>query len=124
MSLDPYTLLQIVLRIGAAVGVFLFGRWLARRARAVLSVALTKTTLAPSMVRLLLLAAYYGILLVAVVLALALIGFPIETLLTASLIIVLILGLRFSNQSAIWRQRSSSCCFSPFVWENWSTPMG
>ena len=75
MPLDEYALLQIAFRIGVAILVFLFGRWLAHRARAALTVTLGKTTLAPSMARLLLLAAYYGILLVTVIFALALIGF-------------------------------------------------
>lgn len=38
MPLDEYALIQLGLRIGAALGVFLVGRWLARRARAALKI--------------------------------------------------------------------------------------
>jgi small conductance mechanosensitive channel len=114
MPLDQYTLLQIALRICAAILVFLFGRWLARRARAALSVTLAKTTLAPSMARLLILAAYYGILLVAAILALALIGFPIEVLLTASLIIVVILGIALQQSISNLAATIVFMLFQPF----------
>ena len=69
MPLDEFAVLQIALKIGAAALVFLLGRWLARRARVTLGVTLAKTTLAPSMAHLLILSAYYGILLVSVILA-------------------------------------------------------
>ena len=59
MPLDEYQLIQFALKVGAAILVFLVGRWLARRARKTLGVALAKTTIPPSMARLLLLAAYY-----------------------------------------------------------------
>jgi small conductance mechanosensitive channel len=114
MPLDQFTLLQIALRIGAAIVVFLFGRWLARRARDTLKVTLAKTTLAPSMVRLLLLAAYYGILLVAVISALALIGFPIEVLLTASLIIVIVLGIALQQSISNLAATIIFMLFQPF----------
>jgi small conductance mechanosensitive channel len=114
MPLDEYALLQIALRIGAAFLVFLFGRWLAHRARATLKVTLGKTTLAPSMVRLLLLAAYYGILLVTVIIALALIGFPIEVLLTASLIIVVVLGIALQQSISNLAATIIFMLFQPF----------
>jgi small conductance mechanosensitive channel len=93
MLVDQLALLQIVAKIGAAVVVFLLGRWLARRARLELQKALAKTTIAPSMARLMILAAYYGILLVAMITALALLGLPLQALLTSSLVIVVILGV-------------------------------
>ena len=37
MPLDEYQLIQFALKVGAAILVFLFGRWLARRARAALT---------------------------------------------------------------------------------------
>ena len=57
MPLDQYQLLQFALKIGAAILVFLIGRWLARRSRTTPAATLAKTTIAPSMARLLLLAA-------------------------------------------------------------------
>jgi small conductance mechanosensitive channel len=93
MVLNQLALLSIVARIGGAVGGFLLGRWLARRTRSQLRKVLAKTPIAPSLARLALLAAYYGILLAAVILSLALIGLPIEALLTSSLVIVVVLGI-------------------------------
>jgi len=114
MPLDEYQVIQIALRIGAALLVFLFGRWLAHRARAALSVTLAKTILAPSMARLLVLAAYYGILLVTVISALALIGFPIEALLTASLIIVVVLGIALQQSISNLAATIIFMLFQPF----------
>ncbi len=114
MPLDEYQLIQFALKVGAAILVFLFGRWLARRARAALTVTLAKTTLAPSMVRLLLLAAYYGILLVAVIFALAIVGFPIQVLLSASLIIVVILGIALQQSISNLAATIIFMLFQPF----------
>ena len=114
MPLDQYQLLQIALKIGAALGVFLLGRFLAHRTRVKLSEKLAKTTIAPSMVRLLILAAYYGILLVTVILALALIGFPIEALLAASLVIVVILGIALQQSIANLAATIVFMLFQPF----------
>ena len=114
MPLDQYALLQIALKIGGAIGVFLFGRWLARRFRRKLSVSLTQTTIAPSMARLLILAVYYGILLVTVIVALALIGFPIQALLSASLIIVVILGIALQQSISNLAATIVFMLFQPF----------
>jgi len=114
MPLDQYQLLQIALKIGAALGVFLLGRFLAHRVRVSLSKKLAQTTIAPSMARLLILAAYYGILLVTVILALALIGFPIEALLAASLVIVVILGIALQQSIANLAATIVFMLFQPF----------
>jgi small conductance mechanosensitive channel len=114
MPLEDRELLTIALRIAAAGGVFLLGRWLARRARAALDAALAKTAVAPSIARLLLLAAYYGIMLVAVITALALLGFPIEALLTASLIVVVILGIALQQSISNLAATIIFMLFQPF----------
>ncbi len=114
MSLDQIPWLQIALRIGAALVVFLFGRWLARRSRVTLGATLAKTALAPSMAHLLLLAAYYGILLTSAIVALALIGFPIEALLSASLIIVVILGIALQQSISNLAATIVFMLFEPF----------
>ncbi len=114
MPLDEYELLTIGLRIVAAAGVFLVGRWLARRARAALKKALEKASIAPSMARLLLLAAYYGIMMVVVVTSLALIGFPIQALLTASLVVVVILGIALQQSISNLAATIMFMLFQPF----------
>ncbi len=114
MLLDDRQLFEFALRVGAAILVLLMGRWLARRARLSLRVALSKTALAPSMTRLLLLLTYYGILLITLIVSLALIGFPITALLTASLIIVVILGIALQQSISNLAATIIFMLFQPF----------
>lgn len=114
MPLHELELIKFGLRIVAAVGVFLFGRWLARRAHTALRNVLEKTSIAPSIARLLLLGAYYGIMLVVIVTSLALLGFPIHALLTASLIIVVILGLALQQSISNLAATIVFMLFQPF----------
>ncbi len=114
MDLDTATLVKFAIRAGLALGVFLLGRWLAYRARGSLRPILGKTTLPPSMTRLILLAAYYGILLLTLIVSLALLGFPIEVLLTASLIIVVILGIALQQSIANLAAAIVFMLFQPF----------
>jgi small conductance mechanosensitive channel len=114
MPLDEYALLQLALKIGAAILVFLVGRWLARRTRNTLRATLVKTTLAPSMTRLLVLAAYYGIMFLTVILSLALVGLPITALLSASLIIVVILGIALQQSISNLAATIVFMLFQPF----------
>ena len=114
MPLDNYELLQLALRIGAAILVFVLGRIIAGRARKSLAATLAKTTLAPSMARLLILAAYYGILLGTLIVSLALIGFPITALLSASLVIVVILGIALQQSISNLAATIVFMLFQPF----------
>jgi len=114
MSLDQLDLLQIALRVVAAIVVFIIGRWLASRARTALRTTLSKTAVAPSMTRLLLLLVYYGILLITLISSLALIGFPITALLTASLIFVVILGIALQQSIANLAATIVFMLFQPF----------
>ena len=114
MPLDEYQLIQLALKIGAAILVFLVGRFVAGRVRHTLGKTLAKTTLAPSMARLLILAAYYGILLVTVIVALALVGFPVTALLSASLIIVVILGIALQQSISNLAATIVFMLFQPF----------
>src|SRR5262245_52801404 len=114
MSLAQSPLLQIVVSVGAALLVFLIGRWLAGRAHRTLGALLGKTTLAPSVVRLLLLAAYYSILWITVILALALIGFPITALLSVSLIVVAIVAFAFRESISNLAATILFMLFQPF----------
>lgn len=114
MPLDQYAVLQIALKIGFALLVFLLGRGLARRARAILQKTLAETSITPSMARLLTLAVYYGILLVTVIVSLAIIGFPLEVLLTASLVIVVILGIALQQSISNLAATIVFMLFQPF----------
>jgi small conductance mechanosensitive channel len=114
MPFDEYQVIQFALKLGAAILVFLIGRWLARRARKVLGVALAKTTVPPSMARLLLLAVYYVIMLIVLIIALAIIGFPVTALLGASLIIVVILGIALQQSISNLAATIMFMLFQPF----------
>jgi small conductance mechanosensitive channel len=107
-------LLSIALRIGIAVLVFLFGRWLAGRIRVTLDGNLGKTTIAPSMARLLILAAYYGFMLLVVIFALAIIGVPLEPMLSASLIILVVLGFALKESLSNLAATILFMLFEPF----------
>lgn len=114
MPLSDAEVFQFALRVVAAIAVFLVGRWLAERARTAVRLALSKTALAPSMTRLLLLLVYYGLLLITLIVSLALIGFPITALLTASLIIVVILGVALQQSIANLAATIIFMLFQPF----------
>ena len=114
MTLDNLDVIPFLLRAGAAIVVFFIGRWLARRARTVASQAMQKTAIAPSMARLLLLLIYYGILLITVITSLALLGFPVSALLTASLIIVVILGIALQQSISNLAATIIFMLFQPF----------
>jgi small conductance mechanosensitive channel len=114
MPLDEYQVIQFALKVGAAIFVYLIGRWLARRSRKTLGTALAKTTMPPSMVRLVLLAAYYGILLITLIVALAIVGFPVTALLSASLIIVVILGIALQQSISNLAATIVFMLFQPF----------
>jgi small conductance mechanosensitive channel len=107
-------LLQIAIRVGIAFIVFLFGRWLIGRARTILEDKLAKTKIAPSMARLLILAAYYGCMLLVVILSLAIAGVPLQPMLTASLIIVVVLGIAFQQSLGSLAATILFMLFEPF----------
>ena len=100
--------------MGAAVLIFFIARWLARRARTWLHVSLPKANIPPSMSQLAERGAYYGILFVAILTGLALIGVPIEALLGASLIIVVILGVALQQSIANLAATIVFLLFQPF----------
>jgi len=118
MTLGTYDLLSAVLvfllRVGAAVLIYLIGRWLARRSRTWLHISLPKANIPPSMSQLAERGAYYGILFVAILTGLALIGVPIEALLGASLIIVIILGIALQQSIANLAATIVFLLFQPF----------
>jgi small conductance mechanosensitive channel len=105
---------QTVLHIVAAIAVFFIGRWLAQRARTAASIGLSKTPLPPSMTRLILLVVYYGLLAIMLMVILALIGFPVESLLVPALLIAVILGLALQQSIANLAATVMFMLFQPF----------
>jgi len=107
-------LLQIVLKIGIAILVFLVGRWLAGRLRLTLEKNLGKTKIAPSMARLLILAAYYGLMILVLIFALAIVGVPLQPMLTASFLIVVVLGFALQQSLSNLAATILFMLFEPF----------
>jgi small conductance mechanosensitive channel len=118
MTTDEFNVLSTVvgflLRLGAAVLIFFIARWLARRARTWLHITLPKVNIPPSMSQLAERGAYYGILFVAVLTGLALVGVPIEALLGASLVIVIVLGIALQQSIANLAATIVFLLFQPF----------
>lgn len=114
MSPELMDLLQTGLRIVAAIIVFFIGRWLAGRVRAALSITLNKTPLAPPMTRLLLTAAYYGLLLAALGIALTVAGFSVDNVLTVAIVVVLVLGLLLRQSLSDLAAAITFMLFQPF----------
>ena len=109
-----YAVAGFLLRVGAAALIYFVARWVARRARAWLHIALPKANIPPTMSQLAERGAYYGILFVAILTGLALIGVPIEALLGASLIIVVILGIALQQSIANLAATIVFLLFQPF----------
>ncbi len=91
-SLMPL-LINILIRLAVAVALLFLGRWLAKAARRWLQPVLKKAELTQSMVVLFTTLAYYSILVGAVVSALAVIGFPVQTLVAVSGVALVLLGI-------------------------------
>lgn len=107
-------LVQIVIKIGIAILVFLVGRWLAGRVRLTLNKNLGKTKIAPSMARLLILAAYYGLVLLVLIFALAIVGVPLQPMLSASFLIVVVLGFALQQSLSNLAATILFMLFEPF----------
>lgn len=86
-------ILPILLRVLAAVAVLLVGRWLARASRPWAERAMAKSNFPPSLKILFVRILSFGILLLAVLVALMILGVPPMTVLGVLAIIVVILGL-------------------------------
>ncbi|WP_374688239.1 mechanosensitive ion channel family protein [Promineifilum sp.] len=86
-------LMRVAVRLGAAVLILLAGGVLARFGRGLVDRLMARLTLMPSMVALFLSLAYYGIWLLAILLALTALGVPIATVTTTAGAVLVVLGL-------------------------------
>jgi small conductance mechanosensitive channel len=114
LLLDQCELIQFGIRLGIAFLVFVIGRFLAGRARAALQISLAKTTLSPSMSRLLILAVFYGMLFLTLVVSLAIVGVPVVAVLSVSLIFVVILGIALQQSISNLAATIVFMLFQPF----------
>ena len=90
----------ILLHIVSAIATLLIGRWLARRSREWVRIALSRTTLTPSLIRLFSSLTYASILIVSFLTALGFLGVPLEALLASAGIIIIVLGVAMRESLA------------------------
>lgn len=107
-------LLPVALHILLAVLVWLVGRWLARRSRGWLNESLQKTSLTESFITLITTVSYFGILILAGLLALAALGVPMAALATALGVVVVILGIALQQSLANLAATVIILLFKPF----------
>jgi small conductance mechanosensitive channel len=100
LSQVPSLLLDLAIHLGAAVLVFLVGRWLAGLLRRWVSRGLKRTAMTPSLSELLCRLVYYGFLLLTFITVLAVLGVPIAAILSVSAIVVVVLGIALRESIA------------------------
>ena len=93
-------ILPLVLRIGTAVIIMIIGRWLARTGQSWLHSLLVKTHITETLIELFERTLYYGILFLAILLALTALGVPVATLLAGVGLMVIILGIALQESLA------------------------
>ena len=103
-----------ILRIAAAIIVFLIGRWLASKSRGWLKRALIKAELTESLINLFVTLLYYGILLTAIMLSLAIIGVPVYSILTILAVVFIILGIALQESLGNFAATVIFLLFKPF----------
>lgn len=106
--------LPIALRILLAMLVWIAGRWLARRSRGLLNESLQKTALTESLITLITTVSYFGILILAGLLALAALGVPVAALATALGIVVVVLAIALQQSLANLAATVIILLFKPF----------
>lgn len=89
--------LSIAFHLLLAVIVLFIGRWLARKIRIILRRALVKAELSPSLVSLFVGVVYYSIILLAVVLALAVAGVPMDSIIFIVGVVVIVLAIALQD---------------------------
>lgn len=106
--------LPIALRILLAVLVWLVGRWLAKRSRGWLNDSLQKTGLTESFITLITTVSYFGVLILAGLLALAALGVPITALATIVGVVVVVLAIALQQSLANLGAAVIILLFKPF----------
>ena len=111
--LETYVI-PIALRILLAIAVWIVGRWLARRVRNWLTPSLRKTELTESFVLLITTLSYYGVLIVAGLLALAALGVPVTALGAVLGVVVVVLAITLQTSLGNLAATMIILLFKPF----------
>lgn len=112
--LVEYPIIAILFRLAAAILVLIIGRRLARAARLLVQRALHRTELTDSLNTLFTTITYYGIILLAIMLALAVVGVPINSIVLAVGIIVVVLGIALQESLANFAATVLFLLFQPY----------
>lgn len=108
------TLILVLIRIGLAFLIVVAGRWLARSTRGWLAQALKRASLTPSMETLFLTVAYYAVLILAIMLALIVLGVPATTVVAVASIVVIVLGIALQQSLRDLAAAVNFLLFKPF----------
>ena len=111
-------IIPLGLRVLMALLVWIVGRWLARYSRRWLTRSLEKTTLTESLITLIKTLSYYGVLIVAGVLALGILGVPTTALVTAISVVVVILAIALQQSLGNLAATVNILLFKPFETED------
>jgi small conductance mechanosensitive channel len=103
-----------IFRIAAAFVIVLIGRWLAKKSRHLLKRALERAELTESLVTLFCTLAYYFIILIAVVLALTVIGVPTSSILTILAVVIVVFGIALQESLSNFAATVIFLLFKPF----------
>jgi small conductance mechanosensitive channel len=106
--------IPIALRILLAIAVWIVGRWVARRSRGWLTQSLQKTDLTESFVVLVTTVSYYGVLILAALLALAALGVPVTALGAALGVVVVVLAITLQTSLGNLAATIIILLFKPF----------
>jgi small conductance mechanosensitive channel len=96
----PSLLVSIGIHLGAALLIFLVGRWLARVFQRWVSRGLGRTTITPSLSELLCRLVYGGTLMLTFIVMLAVLGVPITAILSVSAIVIVVMGIALRESLA------------------------
>lgn len=108
-------LVNILLHLGLAIAMLIIGRWLARLSRPWLVRSMQRYELPPSLIDLVSTIVYYSILILAVSVALGILGVPIEIIIGALAIIVIVLAITLQNSLKNLAATVNFILFKPFV---------
>ena len=107
-------LLPALIRLGLAILTLLVGRWLARRGRGWLHATLEKTDLTASLVTLFTTLTFYGIWVMTILTALAVLGVPVNYLVTVGGVVFIVLGIAMQQSLANFAATVIFLLFKPF----------
>jgi small conductance mechanosensitive channel len=109
-----YEIVMFLIRLGLAVLTIFVGRWLAWRVRAWVRRGMVRTKLTGSMKLLFERSAYYGTLLLGVLVALAVAGVPPTAIVAAVGVVVIILGIALQEALSDFASAVIFLVFQPF----------